>query len=83
MSRKTYYKNENITVIHGTDHLLGQFFHIFDEKLMNETPVGEGFVLDWSEGFGYEVNITGIPNQINALSLVNEYIKDNVDLDKE
>ena len=59
MSRKTIYQDSRITVVEGVDHMLGKFLQIFDKEMEDETPEGEGLVLDWSEGFGFERNLTG------------------------
>lgn len=77
MSRITHYKDSRLTVIGGVDHMLGIFFQLYDRELENETPEGEGIVLEWSEGFGYERNLTGIPNKNNVLELINEYVAGN------
>jgi len=79
MSRNTHYKDARLTVITGVDHMLGLFYQVYDNTMQNETPEGEGIVLDWSEGFGYETNLTGIPNNKNVLVVINEYIEQNKD----
>lgn len=78
MSRKTIYQDPKVTVVEGVDHMLGKFYQIYDKDMANETPEGEGIVLDWSEGFGYDRNLTGIPDKPNVQDLINEYLMDNI-----
>lgn len=75
MSRNVIYKDERLTVVTGVDHMLGQFYQVYDREV--ETPEGEGIVLDWSEQAGYDTNLTGIPNKPIILDVINEYISDN------
>lgn len=77
MSRVVYYKDNRLTVITGNDHILGLFIQVYDNKV--ETPDGEGIVLDWSEGFKYSINLTGIPNNDDPTIIVNQYVEKNVD----
>jgi hypothetical protein len=74
MSRKTIHTDYRLTVIGGEDHLLGKFYQIYDRDMEQETSEGEGIVLDWSEGFGYDRNLTGIPNKPDVLELIAEYV---------
>jgi hypothetical protein len=74
MSRKTIYKDERLTVVQGVDHMLGNFYQIYDKEV--DTPEQEGIVLDWSEGFGYETNFTGIQPKSRVEDLINEYLMD-------
>jgi hypothetical protein len=60
MSRKTIYHDERFSLVGGQDHALGVFLQLFDKEMEDETPEGEGLVLDWSELFGIEINFTGI-----------------------
>jgi hypothetical protein len=76
MSRTTMYQDARLTVAKGYDVAVGKFIQIFDNEMINETPEGEGLVLDWSEGFQFEVNYTGYPNTLGAEIIVNLYIID-------
>ena len=77
MSRETLHQDNRLTVITGIDHALGTFFQIFDKDLENETPDGEGIVLDWSELFGFETNLTGIPNDTGVLKILIMYVEEH------
>lgn len=81
MSRETLYQDDHILVVNGIDHALGQFLQIFDQDLKDETPEGEGLVLDWSKRFGFEVNLTSTPNSFGVLQIMNNYLTDNVRID--
>jgi len=78
MSRRVYYTDNILSVFEGEDHVFGKFYQIFDESLAYETPDGEGLVLDWSSEYGYEINLTGIPNTENPLDVVNQYIQTSI-----
>jgi len=77
MSRKTIYHDSRLSVVTGVDHALGKFFQIFDKEMQDETPEGEGLVLDWSELFGFEVNFTGISKQIDIELIIAQYIMEH------
>lgn len=77
MSRNTLYTDDRLIVIHGHDHMFGEFYQIYDKNLMDETPEQEGIIISWSDQFGYDTNLTGIPNKPNVLDVVNQYIQDN------
>jgi hypothetical protein len=79
MSRKTVYKDSRLTVVTGTDHALGLFYQLFDKEMENETPEGEGLVLDWSQFFGFEANYTGIPNSEGLIGIIEKYVTENGD----
>jgi hypothetical protein len=74
MSRKTIYKDERFTVVGGDDHAVGKFLQVFDKELENETPEGEGLILDWSELFGMETNLTGEPTSLGAQVIIDKLI---------
>jgi len=75
MSRDVLYENERLTIVHGQDIALGEFYQIYDKELRNETPEGEGLVLDWSKLFGYEINLTGIKtNGLLPTQVILKYI---------
>jgi hypothetical protein len=76
MSRKTIYRDERFHLVEGEDHAVGDFIQLFDKEMLDETPEGEGLVVDWSEIFGMETNFTGIPG-IDALEICIKYLKDN------
>jgi len=76
MSRNVIYQDERLTVVHGIDHMLGEFYQLYDRNLMDETPEQEGIIIDWSEGFGYETNLTGIQPKSRVEDLINEYLMD-------
>jgi hypothetical protein len=77
MSRKTIYHDSRLSVVTGDDHALGKFFQIFDKEMQDETPEGEGLVLDWSELFGFETNLTGISKQIDVELIIAQYIMEH------
>ena len=78
MSRKTIYKDSRLILVGGHDHMLGGFLQLFDKELEWETPEGEGLVFDWSQGFGIEINLTGISNNFGTpKKICEEYIKLN------
>ena len=77
MSRKTIYQDNRLNVVTGDDHALGRFYQVFDKKMQDETPEGEGLVIDWSELFGFETNFTGISKKVNIEVMVAQYIMDN------
>lgn len=76
MSRKTIYKDNRLTVVQGIDHVLGEFYQIFDNEMVDETSEGEGLILDWSKLFGFEVNFTGQPNSIPVPEIITSYIEE-------
>lgn len=75
MSRQTIYSDSRLTVVTGVDHALGLFYQIFDKEI--ETVEQEGFVLDWSELFGFEVNYTGLSKDLGVIEMIKAYISDN------
>jgi len=79
MSRITFYQDDRLTAVKGVDHMLGEFLQLFDKEMENETPEGEGLVYDWSEFFGVERNLTGIPSSTPPQMIVDTYIKENKD----
>lgn len=74
MSRKTIYQDDRFTVVGGVDHMLGEFLQVFDKEMQDETPEGEGLILDWSAGFGMERNLTGEPSSLGAQAIVDKLI---------
>jgi hypothetical protein len=74
MSRKTLHIDERFHLVEGHDHAVGAFIQLFDKQMINETPEGEGLVLDWDEMFGMETNYTGVTG-INALDTAIKYIE--------
>jgi hypothetical protein len=76
MSRVTIYRDKRFTVVTGVDHALGNFLQVFDRDMLDETPEGEGLVLDWSQFFGIEINRTGIPGN-DPLEISKKYLEDN------
>ena len=77
MSRKTIHTDYRLTVVTGDDHMLGRFYQIYDRDMEQETPEGEGIVLDWSEGFGYDRNLTGISTKDkDVLEVIAQYVLD-------
>lgn len=83
MSRNTLYRDARFNLVGGKDHMLGNFIQLFDKQMMNETPEGEGLVLDWSEGFGMEINLTGKPSSDDPMAIALDYIEEHEDVDKE
>lgn len=80
MSRNTLYHDARFTLVGGQDHMLGNFIQLFDKQMEAETPEGEGLVLDWSQGFGMEINLTGHPSTEDPMGIALDYIDD---VDKE
>ena len=81
MSRYTNYQDERFTVVSGVDHILGNFIQMYDKTMQEETPEGEGLILDWSQGFGVSTNYTGEPignSEREVRSAVENYLKENV-----
>lgn len=81
MSRITFYQDSRLTAVQGVDHMLGKFYQLFDKEMEYETPEGEGLVLDWSQGFGYEINLTGEPDSKDPMDIILAYIKNNMPMD--
>lgn len=81
MSRITTYKDKRLTIVEGQDNILGAFLQLFDNELQNETPEGEGLVLDYSRLLGFERNLTGIPNEKGLRDIVREYLQEHGDPD--
>ncbi len=77
MSRIVEYQDERLTLVKGDDHVVGKFLQLFDKSMENETPEGEGLVLDWSELFGLDVNYTGIPGSMLPEDIANTYINEH------
>jgi len=50
---------ENITIVRGTDHVLGRFIQIQDNRYMRSGNdlQGEGYVFEWDEAFGITLNL--------------------------
>lgn len=78
MSRKTVFQNDRLTIDAGVDHMLGKFIQVFDSTLVDETPEGEGLVFDWSQAWGIERNLTGIPGD-DPIDIIREYLMQNLD----
>lgn len=81
MSRITNYKDDRFTVVSGLDHMLGGFIQLYDREMVEETPEGEGLVLDWSEGFGISSNYTDSPvnnNEQDVMLVISKYISERV-----
>ena len=83
MSRKTVYHDSRLTVVTGNDHAIGVFYQLFDKEMEKETPEGEGLVLDWSSLFGFETNLTGIPDSEGLIGIIEKYIIENKDVEDE
>jgi hypothetical protein len=79
MSRKTLYEDNRLLVVGGDDHAVGKFLQVFDRQMTEATPEGEGLVYDWSEMFGVEVNLTGLPDTYLPETIINNYIEENFD----
>jgi hypothetical protein len=78
MSRNTVYQENGITIVVGVDHALGKFLQLFDKKMEDETPEGEGLVLDWSEFLGVEANYTGISDKETPVEqIVLKYVEEH------
>lgn len=75
VSRNTLYKDNRFHLVTGEDHAIGSFVQLFDNEMINETPEGEGLVLDWDQMFGMETNYTGVTG-INALDIAMKYMEE-------
>lgn len=78
MSRITVYQDTEVEVVVGTDHVVGRFIQIYDSTLRGVTPEGEGLIYDWSETFGVQTNMTGIPSSTPPEILMNEYLSEHI-----
>jgi hypothetical protein len=83
MSRIVFYQDDRLTAVKGVDHMLGSFLQLFDKELEHETPEGEGLILDWSEGFGLEINLTGEPSVLPPIQIILNYIKENLPMETQ
>jgi hypothetical protein len=77
MSRNTLYEDKRLLLVGGEDHMLGKFLQLFDRELVDETPEGEGLVMDWSELFGLERNYTEYPVSMPPESIAENYIQEH------
>lgn len=61
MSRLVFTPNEHTTFISGNDHAIGPFLDITDKRFANsgKDRLGEGFIMEWSEMFGFSNNLIG------------------------
>lgn len=57
MSREGFKINDNITLVTGSDHALGQFAQIYDSR--TEEKFDEGLIFDWDGMFGFTRNHIG------------------------
>lgn len=76
MSRNTIYEDDKILLVEGKDDISGKFLQMFDRDMENETPEGEGLILDWSEVFGLTINYTGFPGSMSPKTIAHNYIND-------
>jgi hypothetical protein len=78
MSRITLHQDKRFHLVTGEDHALGSFLQLFDKEWESESPNGEGLILDWSELFGIEINLTGYNgyNGDNAQDIAKKYLGD-------
>jgi hypothetical protein len=76
MSRITVHQDKRFHLVKGDDHALGNFLQLFDREMEDQTPEGEGLVIDWSEFFGMEINLTGIVGD-DPWKIAMNYLKDN------
>lgn len=61
MSRLVFTPNEYTSFISGSDHAIGAFLDITDTRFANSgmDRQGEGFIMEWSEMFGFSQNLIG------------------------
>ena len=83
MSRKTIYQDDRLTLISGVDHMLGDFLQLYDKNLANETLEGEGLILNWSQQWGIEINLTGESSKLPATKIARIYINEHKTTDDE
>lgn len=79
MSRTIFYSSEPLTIINGIDQIFGEFYQIYDKRFLNETPEGEGLVLDWSANYGFNINLTELSNSLPITELIMQYIKNTTE----
>ena len=77
MSRRTIFQDDRLTLIGGQDHAIGQFLQLFDREMEKETPDGEGIIFEWSQAFGVETNLTGLPSVLPPPEIIDKYIKEH------
>lgn len=77
MSRETYYQDQRLSLVGGHDHMLGDFLQLYDYDMQTITPEGEGLIFDWSQGFGTDINLTGISLELKPVEICNKYINEN------
>lgn len=55
-------KEQNTIIAFGSDHALGRFIDILDRRYAGTTfdPQGEGYLVEWSDLFGFHQNKIGI-----------------------
>lgn len=53
--------NSSIHIHYGTDHAIGKFLDITDDRFagIDADDQGEGYVFEWSEMFGITINLIG------------------------
>jgi len=61
MSRNILRVTEHITAYHGSDHALGSFVDIIDDRYAGHQldVQGEGYVMEYSTRFGFGTNLIG------------------------
>ena len=81
MSRKTLELQKDTDVHYGGDHAIGTFIDITDRRYANsgKDEQGEGYIVEWSEKFGFNTNLIGITaeelrNSSDTIRLVNKFI---------
>lgn len=84
MSRNHKNLSQLAIVTRGSDHVLGRFVQVSDVRyaLSGDDMQGEGYVLDWDEGFGFTTNLIGakvedLGDDNKLLELVNVFCKEN------
>jgi len=62
MSRVPQKLTETITIVTGSDHVLGKFIQIKDTRYSNmpQDQQGEGYVLEHDQRFGMGINLANI-----------------------
>lgn len=83
MGRSHVNLSTDVILTTGTDHAVGQFLQLSDQRYSqsSEDIQGEGYVLDWDQLFGFNINLIGakledLKDSAKLLELCNDFAKD-------
>ena len=65
MSREYTQLSPPVSVIGGSDHAIGCFIDVTDRRYADsgKDKQGEGYVMEWSELFGFTTNLIGLTKE--------------------